>query len=373
MIASPFHRRRTERFARLIDEAGGARRHHARSGSDRDLGTFVSLSRRLSDLPMTVESSPEFREGLRAVLMATIEREGIGATAQPEESGTGSDSSFLAAAASAARRRTRRRARTFGAIVASLATGVIALSGVSVASDSAGPNDPLYALKRSTERAQLAMSGSDVNRGQLLLDFAKTRFDEAKSVTDDPAKFVAVLDEMDSETKDGTKLLATMAVERRDGAPLDAIDEFVTDQRGSITKLTENLSGQTESRAEASLTLLTKVAGRSSSLQQILPCGSDATGGTDDLGPTVRQRCNAPKPGDSGGATVPPTADGTGPATLKATPPSGAPTDTATTDPAATPAATPNSLVDTAPLVPPVDDGTLKGNINDITGGTPTS
>ena len=36
-----------------------------------------------------------------------------------------------------------------------------------------------YNVKRSTERAQLALAGSDVSRGKLYLEFAGSRLDEA--------------------------------------------------------------------------------------------------------------------------------------------------------------------------------------------------
>src|SRR5687767_2081293 len=79
MSAALFRRGRTERFAQLLDEAAGGR--HVRSHADDELNDFMSLTRRVSDLPLQVEAQPEFRDGLRAMLMATIEREGIGATA----------------------------------------------------------------------------------------------------------------------------------------------------------------------------------------------------------------------------------------------------------------------------------------------------
>ena len=75
MISSVFHRRHSERLAQLLDEASGGRRHHAKSGVDDDLSTLVAVSRRLTDLPIKVEAHPEFRDGLRAMLLATIERE----------------------------------------------------------------------------------------------------------------------------------------------------------------------------------------------------------------------------------------------------------------------------------------------------------
>jgi len=77
VITSVFPSRRAERFAQLLDEAAGARRHHAWSVDDDDLGAMVTIGQRVSTLPLVVEVDPEFRTGLRASLMARIEREGI--------------------------------------------------------------------------------------------------------------------------------------------------------------------------------------------------------------------------------------------------------------------------------------------------------
>ncbi len=65
----------------------------------------------------------------------------------------------------------------------------MAVSGISAASENASPGDALYGVKRSTERAQLAMAGSDVTRGQLSLDFAQTRLTEAAAMPGDTDAF----------------------------------------------------------------------------------------------------------------------------------------------------------------------------------------
>lgn len=296
MIVSLFSRGRAERFAQVIDEVSGGRRH-GRSAGDEDLERLVSLTRRVSDLPMTVESHPEFREGLRAVLMATIEREGIGATALPPETDPDVESPRMAAARAAERRRAGRRTRVFGAVVASLAAGALGLSGVSLASGNALPGDALYGFKRSTERAKAALSGSDISRGQLYLDFARTRRDEARGVADNPANFSQVLDDMDQETRQGVALLTSTAIQRQDGAALDVIDAFVADQRRAIAQLGGEVKGKNRSRAEASDELLGVVAARSAALRPLLPCGPEAADKEDQFGPVpiAQVRCDAGK------------------------------------------------------------------------------
>jgi len=308
-----FHRKRAERFAQLLDEAGGARRHHVRSRADHELADFVEVSRRLSRIDFGVRADPEFQEGLRAMLMATIEREGIGATAvnTPEPPARRrpageSKMSWLPARS--------RRARS--AVVVSLAVGTLAVSGMSAASGEAMPGDTLYGMKRSTERAQLALASSQVSRGQLYLEFAKTRMNEAAAVRGDAPGLAIVLDDMDNETRQGVKLLTTSAIDRRDTAPLDAVDAFVATQRQTLTGMLSAVTGGARNRAVGSLQTLDSVKKRTEALRGTLRCG-DFTGMTsDDLGPTPG-RCVAqgpPQPSTTGGANGA-TAGGSTPAT----------------------------------------------------------
>ncbi len=66
--------------------------------------------------------------------------------------------------------------------MAALLTGTVAVSGVSAASGDALPGETLYDVKRSTERAQLALAGNDLGKAQLYLEFARTRIQEASEV-----------------------------------------------------------------------------------------------------------------------------------------------------------------------------------------------
>ena len=74
---------------------------------------------------------------------------------------------------------------------------------MSAASENAVPGDALYGVKRSTERAQLALASSDLTRGQLFLDFARNRLAEARRRQGDSDGFAGVLDDMDANTTAG--------------------------------------------------------------------------------------------------------------------------------------------------------------------------
>src|SRR5690242_6770597 len=170
------------------------------------------------------------------MLVATADRDGIGRTDSDVESETAGAQSAAPARAGLSALilgQGGRRIRARGAIVIGVAAGALAVSGISAASENAEPGDALYGVKRSTERAQLAMAGSDVTRGQLSLDFARTRMAEAVAMPGNDAGFGGVLDDMDADTRKGVKLLTTSAVARKDSKPLSTIDTFADQQRRS--------------------------------------------------------------------------------------------------------------------------------------------
>jgi hypothetical protein len=276
-----FSRRRAERFAQLLDEANGGRRHHVRSRADDQLAALVAVGQRLSAAPPPVEVDPEFRTGLRAMLLATAEREGIGspAAAAPEPAAADTGRSRLLPAVTA------RRARARGAILVGIAAGAVALSGISAASENAVPGDALYGMKRSTERAQLALASSDISRGQLFLDFARTRLAEAAALRGDRNGYSAVLDDMDADTRQGVRLLTTAAVQRADPAALDAVNSFLTGQRRAVGGLLDDGTRADRERTRRSLALLDAVRKRSDALRAAISCGLPAPVGSDALGP----------------------------------------------------------------------------------------
>jgi len=270
--ASLFDRARAERFAQLLDEASGARRHHARSRLDRELTEPVEIGRKLSAMRFDISPGAEFKTGLRAQLIAAAQRDGIGVTAPAERRDLHQRL-----------KSTRPRAR--GAVVVGIAAGTLALSGVSVASGEAIPGDTLYGMKRSTERAQLALAGSDVSRGQLYLDFARTRLLEAYQVRGREASFVGSLRDMDNETLQGARTLLTSAHAQHDATALDTINKFVLGQRLLVAQML-NLSDSQMGRSKVteSLALLIKTEERSKAVHEAVACGA-ATTGEDALGP----------------------------------------------------------------------------------------
>lgn len=295
MNTGVFHRRRAERFAQLLDEAEGGIRHHSRSAIDAELTPMVELGVRVGELTESVGPDPVFRAELRTMLVAAAQRDGVGITAVTPPDGDRVRQRLSNGVLAGVRSRIFERLRTRGAIVVCVAAGTLALSGMSAASGDALPGDALYGVKRSAERAQLALASSDVNRGQLYLEFAKTRVAEATAVREDSADLVAALTDMDAETRQGVKLLNTAAVARRDPAALDVVNRFVDEQQRRVAALLEGQPPATHSRVLESLTLLGSVTQRTGALRTALNCG--ATGvSTDVLGP-LPGKCQAAGPG----------------------------------------------------------------------------
>ncbi|GAA2654315.1 DUF5667 domain-containing protein [Paractinoplanes durhamensis] len=289
-----FDRRSAERFAELLDESTGGRRHHSHGPADERLAELVAIGSRVTAAKPAIQVEPEFRVGLRAMLVATAERDGIGRTATAVETESG-----FAAAESVAPGRNglkaavlggqgARRIRTRGAIVLGVAAGALAVSGISAASENASPGDALYGVKRSTERAQLAMAGSDVTRGQLSLDFARTRLAEAVSMPGDAVGFAGVLDDMDADTRKGVRLLHNSAVAHRDVKPLAIVDTFVQQQRQLLLPALDKLIPTNSERAMKSLSLLDAVGRRGDELRTGLNCPQVLSAGSDTLGPKLK-------------------------------------------------------------------------------------
>ncbi|MET7707972.1 DUF5667 domain-containing protein [Micromonospora sp. NPDC005413] len=278
-----FSRRRAERFAQLLDEANGARRHHVRSRVDGQLAPLVAVGQRLSVDPPAVEVAPDFRNGLRAMLLATAEREGVGTT--PTASEPAATRSTTTARGRLLPAATARRARARGAILVGIAAGAIAVSGISAASEDAVPGDALYGMKRSTERAQLALASSDISRGQLFLDFARTRLDEAAKLRGDRIGYSAVLDDMDADTRQGVRLLTTAAVQRAESGSLDTLNIFVSGQHRAVTGLLDGSTRVDRERTRRSLLLLDTIRERSDALRAAIACGLPAPTTSDALGP----------------------------------------------------------------------------------------
>jgi hypothetical protein len=237
-------------------------------------------------MPATAAApNDEFRGALRSFLVATAERDGLGATASRRTrsaAATAQDTaawqaikplSALGAKTQPVRQLGHRGAgRARIAVLAGVAAGAIILSGVSAASTGALPGDALYPVKRSTEQAQLALAGSDDSRGKLYLEFAGSRLGEAEQV--DPGSVGPVLADMDSETRQGVSLVLQSAVASRDVGALGTVTTFVQQQRSALADLHGRLPQATADQViRPSLELLDQITNRVNALQHALTAG----------------------------------------------------------------------------------------------------
>jgi hypothetical protein len=283
VVSTPtFDRRRAERFAQLIEEAGGGPRNHRRWDADDDLTELVGLVTRAQGLPPAAGPSPEFRTGLRAMLIAKIERDGIGKTAV-ERAAHAANRAAINGKTQAVRQVPAGVGRTRAALLIGVTAGAIALSGVSAASTRSLPGEPLYQVKLSAERAQLALAGSDLSRGKLRLEFARVRLSEARLVG--PDLVPRVLADMNAEIAHGVPLLTADAAQRKDPASLEYVIQFVKGQRAKLADLRKAAPASVQAAVDGANALLTRIEARAKALKRTIADGC-TLGELDDLGPT---------------------------------------------------------------------------------------
>jgi hypothetical protein len=289
-LSAPFaQRRRADRLDELLRFAANGRRQHRATELDAELKPLVDFAVSLAGAPAPAPTE-DFRTGLRAMLLAKIEREGIGVTAlggRPSNEATvppNRPDHPIAEPASARPVTTRGSGRARAVLLIGVTAGALALSGVSLASTESVPGDALYSVKRSSEQAQLVLAGSDAGRGQLHLEFAKSRQVESRQV---PADAVGgVLNEMDSEARAGTRLVLSAAWQDRDEAAVESVTLFVAQQRSELTQLRLVLPGAADHLSE-SLDLLRDIETRANRVRAAILSGChDAA--HDELGPAPR-------------------------------------------------------------------------------------
>jgi hypothetical protein len=292
---NPMERRRAEEFARLLDSEEPSLPHqHSADKSTATVHTdaaeafaeLVGVTERLGGLgeQLMAASRPsqQWHDATRRRLMAVAAEEGIGVTARARASAAVPETKRAPVLDDMFPRRPRGGRRL--AIVAALLTGTVAVSGVSAASGDALPGETLYGVKRSTERAQLALAGNDLGRAQLYLEFARTRIQEATEVVGDDAAVASALSDATGELRSGTALLGEVAVESGDPAPLDYVDLFTNEHRWVLEDLVAELDGEALTAGEELVAVLEAAAVRSVELRGALDC-TESGGETDELGP----------------------------------------------------------------------------------------
>lgn len=280
-------RSRVDRFALLVEQTGPGRHHHRPTDDDRDLLALVEIAHHLGRVQQPTVRE-QFRQDLADRLRAEFAQQRTAALPSVPAARTAPGARAVAGGPDLADVETQlvrqvRPRRSHGrlAVVIGLATGALALSGVSAASGGALPGDPLYSVKRSGEQAQLMLAGSDASRGRLHLDFAHTRLVEARQVG--PDAIGPMLAEMDHEVTEAARLLFSAAVESGDVGLIDSVAAFVARHRADLLDL-RTATPLPDDATRASLDLLDAIAARAVDLRTAITSGC-TTMSTDRYGP----------------------------------------------------------------------------------------
>ena len=291
---NPFGNRAASDFARLLDG-----RSPAAATASGELALVMQLRSAGAALDAGVAPRPEFRDALRTRLTAVATVQGTAQSATPAPTARA-----LPAAVS-----WRRRG---SAVAAGAMASVVAVSGVAVAGSQSLPGDPFYGVKRTTEAIQLQMADGDVEKGTRHLDFAASRLREVRGLTlgrdavdagpvlgpaalesgirlrsaEQPLAAGAALSagvaervrstlaDMDEQTRQGSELLTDAYRESKAPEPLRALSRFATRQSAGLEELLPALPPATQSRARASLALLTVVSDTTHELIGMGACGA---------------------------------------------------------------------------------------------------
>lgn len=317
-------RRRAAEFARLADLAvdrPGA--DVARQlADDEESVRLVSITQALRELEIEAAPEPEFRDRLRARLIAH-------ATVTSPAAPRARTPVVPAPRGGRTQRLGGRAGSPRLAFLAGTLAALVLISGLTLlASSRAVPGDSLYAIKRSSENLELALLHNPRDRGERNLSFARERLQEINSLLSrsgvapgSPAggsgtlgsagtgQMLAALDDMDRSTNEGASLLTGLAVEQRSDPLLTQLAGWSAEQRAALTALRPRMPSDAARRATDSLGLLDQLDRRLADLRVALPCLACLQGtAVDNLGPIPHCATCAKSgtPGAPGSTTAPP-------------------------------------------------------------------
>jgi hypothetical protein len=338
------NRARAQELARLLEGAV--------AGPGTAVAGYATLAVRLRALAAAVDPAPapDFREALRTRLLAVAAVQGVGAEAAPARG--------LAKAVTWTHSwKAQRRL----AVMAGAMAGVVALTGVGIASSRSLPGQPFYGLKRVAEDVQLSLADGDTEKGTKHLEFAATRLREVRALargegqlalsgTGTVAGSVALggslasriestLGDFRSETSQGRSLLEKAYRSTGKKEPLRVLTTFARQQQSRLTAILPELPSDTTDAAEESLALVTQVGTQANELLGFQAC--DVACNPDSAGPGVAEE-PAPAPGATASATPPPDNNGVADCECNATPePTPAPSESEEPTPSPEPTAEP--------------------------------
>ncbi|MEJ3652386.1 DUF5667 domain-containing protein [Actinomycetes bacterium KLBMP 9759] len=194
------------------------------------------------------------------------------------------------------------RRRTLVVAAAALVV-MLGLGGTSVfASRDALPGDNLYAVKRATETAGLALTFDEQSKARRHLELAATRLDEAQKLAaaKEPSQAELItnaIHDFDAATGEGSRILLADDEATAQPAQLDDLRSWATEQS---SRLTELKSSAPVPAANESLEFLQRLLGRAKALEARSDCTEITSGVVDDLGPLPAEGVCSPRAAGSG-------------------------------------------------------------------------
>ncbi|MEU6175583.1 DUF5667 domain-containing protein [Streptantibioticus parmotrematis] len=300
MIGQATAHRRANAFAQGLEsmESAGTRpagerepaddhpAHAADRHADPQQGRLLAVARAVTAVPKP-QMDAETKTVQRAQLIAAMEA----ALADGSLETAGRVPEQRAARVGAHRDLGRLRPRTRWSrrlAAGGLAVGVTAgaFTGVAAASTNALPGDTLYGLKRGMEDLRLGMAGDDDARGQVLLDMASTRMQEARRLmergrsgpldAESVREVRGALLGMHNEAAEGHQLLS--AAYRRDGslAPIEALNAFQQQHGVAWDQMRKHLPSQLTGVGDQVTSVFTAIQREVAPLRHLLPATSGA-------------------------------------------------------------------------------------------------
>lgn len=313
MIANVSAHRRASAFAQALEDQAAERPDAPveETGQER----LLSLAHGLGELPKP-EMDPEVKVVQRAQLVAAMEAmliegaAGTGASTGPTvpEQRTHGRGAHRASPLRKLRPRSRwSKGLAAGGLTVGVAAG--AFSGVAAASGDALPGDSLYGLKRGMEDFRLVLADGDSDRGELYLDQASTRLNEARRLMERDragtldheslSEIRRVLTGMRHDVGEGHRLLS--AAYARDGSlgPIATLDSFSRSHRETWDGLRERLPVQLADVGADVSSAFDAIDEEVGPLQSLLPpTPQDQTPGSPGTGPS-QESGRATEPGST--------------------------------------------------------------------------
>ncbi|MFI5768768.1 DUF5667 domain-containing protein [Streptomyces sp. NPDC051658] len=291
MIANVSAHRRANAFAQALEEQslrGAAAAQPEESAEPADHGPLLALANGLGEVPRP-ELDPEVKVVQRAQLVAAMEAmltEG-GASAGP----TVPEQRAKGAHRASPLRKLRPRSRwTKGLAAGGLTVGVAAgaFGGVAAASSDALPGDSLYGLKRGMEDIHLGMASGDADRGEVYLDQASTRLNEARRLMErarsgalDHEQLGEVrrtLNGMTHDAGEGHRLLHSAYQQNGAIGPIQTLDSFSRSHRESWSSLRDRLPVQLTDIGDKVSSVFDAIDEEVQPLQSLFPRTPDSGG-----------------------------------------------------------------------------------------------